>query len=77
MPADERAGVSFAALEQWVKAWPQEAVKVLLETGALELYSACGRCAGRDVCQWVDSMSDDIPDCLPVYRLADEESTRG
>jgi hypothetical protein len=64
------------AAHWWIREFPAAAVRVLLGTGALELYSACGRCAGRDTCQWVDSMSDDVPDCLPVYRFRHEESTQ-
>lgn len=64
-----------ALLRDLATRFPDEAVKVLLETGALEQYAECGRCAGRDVCQWVHSVNpEDIPECVPVYRLVTEEN---
>lgn len=61
--------------QEWIKADPEWALGVLLETGAIEQYGDCGRCAGREVCQFIDYSKP--PDHQPVYRVVPktEETT--
>lgn len=64
-------------LAQLVEAHPGKALRVLLETGALE---QCGWLGESPIgngtsLYWLDESNADMPDCVPVYRLADEEST--
>lgn len=55
---------------QWIEDHPADAWNALLDTRFIERYADCGRCAGRDACQWVHSMNaEDIPECVPVYRI--------
>jgi hypothetical protein len=78
---DPRPEFEAALAKSWITANPAEAVRVLLETGALEQMSTwhevttpgheCWH-SGSDYCRQADAGR-----MIPLYRLADEESTRG
>lgn len=61
--------------DAWVRSNPSGAVKVLLETGALEQFAECGWCTGHDVCRFDESVVK--MQCEPVYRLVTEENRDG
>lgn len=67
MALPDRRVSGIVNVSQEIRDDPEWAVQVLQEVGTLVQYGDCGRCAGREVCQFIDYA--DPPECLTVYRV--------